>query len=262
MAKFVPLSRQTHSTKKWNRPQTYEFAAKQPVIPIVSLELATAAVNMPLGFGKKDGNYHLAALLSFQRDSNLFIGPDGRWVGNYIPAALRSHPFRLMRRAGGEDMVLCIDEESELVRDADGEEPFFDEEGKPTSSVSQVADFLQQLESSQLATDTAVKALAEAGVIVPWDITIKGSGEEQPLSGFYRVDETKLNGLPNETYLELRKSGAIGIAYGQIISMNRLEVLGRLVEYQGRLAKLQSQAQGKPLPELDQLFVNDDKLMF
>ena len=224
--------------------------------------MTAAAVNLPLGFVKQSGAYHLAALLSFQNDSSLFIASDGRWIGSYIPAAFRSYPFRLMRREGSEEMVLCVDETSDLVRDADGEEFFFGEDGKPSEAVNQIADFLQKMESSRLATDAAVQALASADVIVPWEIKVKSNDGESPLNGFFRVDERKLNALDDQTYLTLRKAGSLGIAYGQIISMSRLEILGRLVEHQHRIENMQKQAAGKPLPQLNELFANDDKLIF
>jgi len=260
MPKYVPISRTNHSGKTWNRAQTYGFAASQPVVPIVGLELATAAVNMPLGFIRQGENYHLVALLSFRQNSNLFIGPDGRWVGTYIPAAFRSYPFRLLRPEGSEQMMVCVDEESELLRDDDEGELFFDESGKPSELVSQIADFLQQYEANRLATDMAVKALADANVVLPWEIKVKDKDRELPVTGLYRIDETKMNALDDQTYLGLRKAGALGVAYAQIISMNRLEVLGRLGEYHEKVAIARQQA--KPLPQLNELFENDDKLIF
>ncbi|WP_166016339.1 SapC family protein [Chelativorans multitrophicus] len=260
MPRYVPISRTNHAGKTWKRAQTYGFASRQPVAPVVGLELATAAVNMPLGFIRQGENYHLAALLSFGQDSNLFVGTDGRWAGTYIPAAFRSYPFRLMRQEGGEQMMVCVDEESDLVRDDDEGEAFFQDGGKPSKLVNQIADFLQQYEASRLATDIAVKALDEAGVIGPWEITVKGKDRELPVTGLFRIDETKLNALDDQTYLGLRKAGALGVAYAQIVSMNRLEVLGRLAEHHENVAKARQQA--KPLPELDELFGNDDKLIF
>lgn len=261
MPRYVPLSRKNHVGKTWTRPQTYDFAARRPVVPIVSLELATAAVNLPLGFIRQGENHYLAALLSFQQDSNFFTGHDGRWIGPYIPAAFRSYPFQLIRAEGSGQMVVCVDEESGLIRDGGDGEAFFREDGKPSEQVTRIADFLQQIEASRLATDIAVKALIQAELIVPWEIKIKGSeGGELPVNGFFRVDETRLNSLDDQTYLGLRKAGAIGLAYGQIISMSRLEVLGRLVKHHEKVAK--SLQQAKPLPELDELFGNDDKLMF
>lgn len=261
MPRYVPISRTNHAGKTWMRAQSYGFASRTPVAPIVGLELATAAVNMPLGFVRQGENFHLSALLSFRADNNLFVGPDGRWISSYTPAIFRSYPFRLLRPEGSEQMVVCVDEESDLIHDGDGGEAFFGEDGKPSEQVTQVADFLQQLEASRLATDIAVKALAQAELIVPWEIRIKGSeGGELPVNGFFRVDETKLNALDEQSYLGLRKAGAIGLAYGQIVSMSRLEMLGRLAEHHENVVKARQQA--RPLPELNELFANDDKLMF
>lgn len=237
MAKFVPLSRQQHGQKNWQRPETYSFAARDAVVPIVGQELATAAANLPVGFIKQGENYHLAALLSFRPGQNLFTGPDGRWVGTYIPALFRAYPFRLIRQEGGDNMVLCVDEDSEYITDDHGSELFFDETGKSSASVNQVADFLQQLERSRISTDLAVKALSSAGVIAPWEIRVRQGEREVPVSGFFRTDESQLNALDDKAFLALRKANALAIAYAQIISMSRLEVLGRLVEHHKKVAK-------------------------
>lgn len=245
MTKFVPLSRQQHGDKSWQRPQTYSFAAHETVVPIVGLELAMAATNMPLGFVKLGKEFQLVALLSCRPEHNLFTGPDGRWLGTYIPAMLRTYPFRMARQEGSDRMVLCVDEESGLVGDV-GEEILFDEGGEPSKSVKDTLKFVEQLEKSRLSTDIAVKALTDAKLIVPWEIKVKQGEQDVPVSGVFKVDEAKLNALPDVTILALRKANALPIAYAQIISMARLEVLGRLAEHYEKLAKSGEQGKFQP----------------
>jgi hypothetical protein len=236
MAKFVPLSREKHHGKNWNRVQTYTFAARDPVAPLVGLELATAAVNMPIGFIKPADTYYLAAILSFRPNDNLFVGSDGRWVGSYIPAIFRAYPFRFLRQEGSEKMVLAVDEESGLIGD-DGDEILFDDGGQPSRSVKEIMNFLEQLERSRVSTDLAVKALADAGVIASWEIKVQDGERQVPVSGIHRVDEAALNRLDHEAFLKLREVGALAIAYAQIISMTRLEVMSRLAEFHQRAAQ-------------------------
>lgn len=231
MAKFVPLSRQKHGDKTWKRPDTHRFAAQEALVPLVGREVATAAVNMPMGFTKEGEGYQLVALLSFVPGSNLFVNDEGKWVGTYIPAAFRSYPFRLLRVEGQDNMVLCIDEESEFIKDGPGEEIFFDAGDRPSKSVTQTGEFLKQLERSRQATAFAVSALAEAGLVVPWSINVKAGDKKKPVKGIYRIDEKALNGLNTEQFEKLRKVGAVSLAYAQLISMSRLEVLQSLAEF-------------------------------
>src|SRR5690606_18220561 len=144
------------------------------------------------------------ALLSFAPGSNLFVSDEGKWVGTYIPAMFRSYPFRLLRVKGQDDMVLCIDEESEFIKDGPGEEIFFDGGDQPSKSVTQTSEFLTELERSRQATAFAVNALAEAGVVVPWLIDVKAGDKKTPVKGIYRIDEKALNGLNTEQFEKLR----------------------------------------------------------
>ena len=48
-------------------------------------------------------------------EHNLFVGPDGHWLGGYVPASLRSYPFRVLGSEGSGQLALCVDEDSGLV---------------------------------------------------------------------------------------------------------------------------------------------------
>ena len=103
---------------------------------------------MPIVFVQQAGRYVAMALMSPMPGNNLFIGPDGQWLGGYVPSPLRSYPFCLVRAAqGSEQLTLCIDEDSGLVRDADEKgESFFTADGKPTQSLTTLMEFLRQVE--------------------------------------------------------------------------------------------------------------------
>src|SRR5271156_1471195 len=99
---------------------------------------------MPIVFIEEAGRYVLMAMMSPMPGHNLFVGPDGEWLGGYTPASLRSHPFRLARRQGSEQMTLYIDEDSGVIRDADeAGETFFAADGQPSQSISAIMEFLR-----------------------------------------------------------------------------------------------------------------------
>jgi hypothetical protein len=76
-----------------------------------------------------------------------------------------------------------------------------------------------------VATRVAVSALAGAGLITEWSLKAKVGGEEKNITGLYRVDEEKLNTIDDETFLDLRKSRSLPIAYAQLLSMGNIAVL-------------------------------------
>jgi len=134
--------------------------------------------------------------------------------------------------------VLCIDTESGLVVDgsaAAGEE-FIGPDGNISPALKAVLDFLNELERSRRATDLAVAALAEAGIIQPWPIKLKAEQAERAITGLYRIDEVALNGLTDDVFLKLRKaSGALAIAYAQMLSMGQLGMFEHLARLQAQL---------------------------
>ena len=216
---------------------------------------------MPLAFVQEADRFVLVALLSLKPGRNMFLAPDGRWLGGYIPAALRAYPFRLLPKQGTNEVVLCIDADSGLVVEGQTGEDFFDQDGNVSPALKTVFDFLMEAERSRKAADLAVSALAEAGVIKPWPIKLKTEQGEQAIGGLHHIDEAALAALPDDGFLKLRKASALPVAYAQLLSAGQLGIFGNL-------AKIQAQLKPPPvgaLPEsLDTLFElpKDDMIKF
>jgi hypothetical protein len=230
MPEFTAVSRERHAGKAWRHYTSYAFAAGDAVLPLAASELVQAVMGMPVAFMRQDGRYVLMAVLSLAPDRNLFVAPDGRWLGEYVPMVLRGYPFRLLRPEGREESILCVDENSGLVVDAGHNEAFFTAEGALAETLRQVLDFLGHLERNRAVTDQAVAALAEAGVIEPWPLTLKNNGAAVPVAGLHRIAEDRFNALDDDALLMLRRTGALPIAYMQMLSMQQTKVLKRLTE--------------------------------
>jgi hypothetical protein len=245
MPNYTAVTREHHAGKKWQRSTGYGFASTTALAPVVGVELGRAALAMPLGFFQEAGRFVLVAVLSLKPNRNMLVAPDGRWLGGYVPACLRSYPLALLPQQGTDQTVLCIDTDSGLVVDGSAAgEDFIGPDGNLSPVLKGVLDFLNELERSRKATEMAVITLAEAGIIQPWSIKLKTEQGEQPISGLYRVDEVALNALTDEAFLKLRKaSGALPIAYAQMLSMGQLGIFEHL-------ARLQAQLRPPPAPVL------------
>lgn len=234
MTKFIPIDKVEHATQTWRKPVNYAFAARDALVPIVSMEAGMAAVNMPLAFTGTGDQTQLVAILSPQMGKNLFVGADGMWVGSYVPAVLRMFPFRLSRIEGREGFAVCIAEEGYLGQ---GSEPIYDSSGELAPATKEVVGFLNAVESSRQQTLFAAAALDEAGVLATWPIKVRDpAGGERTMGGIRRVDEQKLATISDEAFLKLRKVGALAIAYAQLLSISRLDVLTRLAQLAGKSA--------------------------
>ena len=243
MPAYAAVSRQTHAGKGWRRHEGYGFAAAEMIVPLVGAEFAKAAVAMPIAFVGEPGAFRPVALLSLLPGRNLFVGPDGKWLGGYVPAALRGHPFALLRPEGADQSVLCVAEDTGLVVDAGapGAEPFFDADGAPAPPVKPVLDFLVQLDANRIATGRAVAALAGAEALAPWPLEVETADGRKAVAGLFRVDAARLNALEPDAFLALRAAGALPLAYAQLLSMAQLSVFQTLAQLQQQLAQIHAQ---------------------
>lgn len=258
MSQLLAISPQNLAGKFWRRPSGFLFAADRQVIPLVGAELAKASVSMPIGFVQAGDIYLLVAFTSPTPGNNLYIGPDGKWLGNYVPAALRAHPFHLVSPEAGTEAVLCIDESAGLISDTpDGGEPFFDENGQPTQGILDTLNFLAQTEQNRISTQLALNAVVAAGLMQPWPITVQSGDQQVPVNGLFRIDEARLNELSDEAFLKLRAASAMPLIYAQLLSIGQLGLLDRLVAVQRDLA-LQHQQLTQPLGNLGGFTLGDD----
>ena len=254
MPNYHAISRERHGGRRWLPASGYAFAAQESTVPLVAGELPKAAMSLPIAFTEQADGYVPAAILSLLPGKNLFVSQNGCWAGEYVPAVIRGFPFRLAMAEDGRQ-VLCIDEESGLLTDGPAGERFFAEDGKPAKMVLDILNFLNQVEQNRQRTAAACAALQKHALIQPWPIALKTESGQQSVTGLFRIDEAALNRQPADALLELSQSGALLVAYCQLLSMQHLPLLGQLIEAHAKATTaLQSLAPGG---ELDLEFLND-----
>ncbi len=245
MAELTRLDRSEHAAKRWRRITSFAFASSLATVPLAGIELGRAALTMPIGIVKRSDKYVPVAILSLRSETNMFVGPDGRWLGQYVPAILRAYPFRLIPKGQSNDYTVCIADEDKMVVEADSTdphtEPFFDSEGNFAPATKYVLDFLTAHERNRASTDAALALLAEAGVVRPWELKYKVVDQEVLVNGLYRIDEAVLGALTNESFVALRQHSALVIAYAQLLSMGQLSVFDNLATLQAQLLKAYEQ---------------------
>jgi hypothetical protein len=257
MPQLAAITKETHAGKSWKRYQSYDFAAKDNLAPLAGAEIARAVSTLPMAFVKHQDTFSLVAVLSLTPGTNMFTGQNGQWLGGYVPAVFRGYPFMLAAAEGRDDLILCVNEDSGLILDDPGAEPFFDEQGQVSGPVQEILNFLSQIEQNRAVTNQAVNALAEAGIITKWQLKIKDGDQEKPITGLYRVDEAKLNTLADESFLKLRKAGSLPIAYGQLLSMGNIQIFEKL----STMHQARAGAAAEP-PDFNTFLGNDDVISF
>ena len=256
MPNYQAITKSDFANLSWKRYDSYQFAAEDAVAPLVVQELTKACTSLPIAFIKQGATFIPAAIQGLQQSQNLFVAPDGRWVGSYTPAVYRSHPFKLAESEQGK-LILCVDMESGLVGDH-YDQPFFDDAGAPASAVNDVLTFLQQVHNNHQLTQRLCTALDAEGLIQPWPIKVKGENNtEQTLDGLFRIDEAKFNTLEADALYRVHQAGALPVVYCQLISMQHVQMLGQIAQ-----TVAQHQQNTKPV-DIEEVFgPGDDTLKF
>lgn len=224
---YIPISHESHKSKHWLRHTSMLFARGDAVTPIFVDELSAVLQSMPIAFIKQDGRFVLVGVMGLVPGKNLFVSSIGEWLSDYLPAAYRCSPFKLMVTTNNEkEKILCIAEN--CVTDGPEGEPFFTAEGDATESIINSFQMVQKLTAHQLLTERACADLTEYNLIEPWEITIDNDGEKTPVKGLFKINETNLNNLSGESFLKLRNSQAITTAYAQLFSTKKLSHLASL----------------------------------
>ena len=239
MAELTAITSERHSKKGWKPALNYAFAAGDTVITLVGAELSKVLPSMPIGFIEQEGGYRLVAITSLQQGTNLYVAPDGSWLGPYIPAALRAYPFQLAQQKSTKNYTLCINETSGLVAESEEDSnAFFNDQDEHTQQIKGIINFLSNIETDRVLTQGAVSALADAGLITPWALNLKQGEEIVPVKGLFHVDEAALDKLDDEAFSTVRKAGGLPVAYAQILSMDQFGMLEHLSELQGEILAL------------------------
>ena len=198
-------------------------------------EVAHAALALAIAFTAGDTPTPVA-VLGLRPGSSLFVSPNGQWLGSYIPAALRGYPFRLMR-TDNDQFALGYNEASGLLVAEGQGEPFFDPDGQPAEKVGATLKFLMNVNRGQQVAAALAAKLAAAGVLEPWPLQIKDKDQVTAVNGLLRVSEKSLNALADDAFLELRRAGALSLAYAQLLSTANIAALGRLAQLHAKHAE-------------------------
>ncbi len=248
MAEIHAVSFSRHGNKRWSRAKDYFIYQRDTIAALNAQELPAAMMAVAIGLIPEANGFTTVAIQSLQATQNLYVAPNGSWQGEYIPAIYRNYPFQVLKNTNNDD-VLCINEGSGLINESDTGELFFTTDGKPTDGIQELFRSLVQYEKNKTNTRNICDILQKYELIQPWELKVKNDEVISNVDGFYRIDEAKLNSLPTEAFLELRTSGALLVAYCQLLSMQKLPLLGKLAAANAQAARSIAQDVGAKISE-------------
>ena len=227
MSKVYPITKERYQNKYWQKVTDYRFVSKSSTAQLVGAELSRAVLNFPIAIIKYEENYIPAALLSIIPGTNLFVNANGKWAGGYIPASIRAYPFKLLYSKDNQ-VIVCFDENSNLITEDPKDVPFYDAEGNLSEEVQSVVNLLTEYEKNRSVTVNACNFLAENKLLEPWNINLKFGEKEKKFEGLFKINEKAINSVDDTKFLEIKNKGTLQIIYAQLYSMGQLAFLKRL----------------------------------
>lgn len=223
---FTILHREAHRLLRLNRTERdMRWVSGSVSVAIAAAEMPSAAVEFPCVMTRAtDGGGRLLAITGLEQGRNLFVDAQGHWSGHYLPAVLRTWPFRLLTEVDDEGArLVAVHRPALSVSQGDA---LFDEHGKEAPWVQAVLRELVALDAAATTTAEQVAALDAAGLLHERTLqAMLPSGRQMELTGFLSVDEAKLHALEPAQAGELHRQGALSLAYLQLLSLRRFRPL-------------------------------------
>lgn len=257
MKDLILLSPKTSVALRWSPPSDFSFLEGASLLPVQAAEAGRVAATLPLALCRDDAQpsgWEVMAVCGQQPDNNMMIDVSGQWVGRTVVESLRYLPFAL-RSLGRGKAIAAINTRYAgklMVEDGSGV-PVYDEGGRLHPIARQRLDFLTEHQPKVARTQGVLTKLAQADLITAWPETALRVGGIT-LEGLHTIDEKKLSALDDETFLELRKSGALALAYSCLLSLYQVRNLAAAASSD----KSASQSAIQTTGDLDIEFLNDD----
>lgn len=226
---LVPFSKKEHAQLAFPElPPKYAFAVDANVIPLLITEVGLAEANYPIVLMNlgADGGLTLAILVGLD-GKNRYVSADGSWKKDaYVPAWVRRYPFFAVQVEGKSEPMLAVDATYEFLNSKGGK-PFFDKDGNATDRLENVLNFNVVYQRDARNTQIALDALKQSGVLetATMQRRLAKEGDTKSFTGFMVVNEKKLMELSDDQIIKLQRSGALGLAYAQMLSMRNIKNL-------------------------------------
>jgi len=225
---LMPLNSRDHSAWKARTVDKANWLGSQHAIPLTVEEFPLAQRTFPIVFSAGDSPVPLA-LMGLNEGVNVFFDEEGVPTGDaYIPAYIRRYPFLLAKlRPDADEMSLCFDPTTDILGEfKEGEALFAD--GQPTEHTKGVLDFCERFEEAGARTQTFVKELTDAELLMDGEVAIQQADKpDQPYiyRGFRMVNQDKLKELDGDKLKAWHDNGMLPLVYAHLMSLDLMRFI-------------------------------------
>jgi hypothetical protein len=187
-------------------------------------EFRNLQAHYPIVFRKSpDGTtFEPMALLGLKEGQNLFLHGQ-RWDATYLPLAIERLPFYI--GTAGDELVVHVDLESPRIGTTEGETVFLPHGGS-TPFLERMTSVLLAIHEGLQSTPAFIAALLEHDLLEPFVFDVElADGARSRLSGFFTINEERLQALGGSALEQLSRAGHLQAAYMAIASLSQLRAL-------------------------------------
>lgn len=165
------------------------------------------------------------ALFGFEAGENLYLTPNG-WDARHRPLAMAVQPFLIGGGPDGTgDRQVHIDLASPRIGAGEGMR-VFDEDGRPTPYLEQIAERLGALDQGYRDSAAFFAALERHGLLEPFTLEVTmDDGAINRLVGFHTIDEGRLAALDAAALAELNAADHLLPIFMAVASLANLGAL-------------------------------------
>ncbi|MBW0158068.1 SapC family protein [Sedimentimonas flavescens] len=234
LADAVPLTPERHGSYSLATGEGYAAFRTMNVVPVLVDEFAALAHDYVIGFLKQGDGFAPAALLGLAENENLYVGADGRWKAEYVPAILRQQPFVARRSKDGKKGVLCISESHPGLNTEGEGAPLFDEDGRPGDLVSRAQQFVSRVAQGALRTESFCARLADLNLLSPIRTEMKrADGTVRAMRGVFAINREALDKLPAKVLGAMQKDGSLEAIHLHLYTLRNLNSLANRIQTSG-----------------------------
>lgn len=222
---FTILHREAHRLLKLERAQPdMAWVSGLITVNLAASEMPSAALAFPCVMTRSAKGGRLLAITGLEQGRNLFVDEHKHWTASYLPAVLRTWPFRLLDKEddeGARPVAVQRDALNTTTGDA-----LFDDKGQEMPWLQAILKELVALDAAEATTASMVDALDAAGVLTERALqAVLPNGRQMELTGFLSVDEQKLHALEDKVVADLHRLGALAMAYLHLLSLRKFKDL-------------------------------------
>lgn len=194
-------------------------------------EFRNLQAHYPIVFRKSpDGTtFEPVALLGLQEGQNLFLRGH-RWDATYLPLAIDRLPFYI--GMADDELLVHVDLDSPRISTTEGEAVFLTHGGS-TEFLQRMTSVLLAIHEGLQSNPAFIAGLLAHDLLEPFVFDLESAdGVRSRLSGFYTIDEERLQALGGSALEQLSQAGHLQAAYMAIASLSQFRAL---IERQDRI---------------------------